>query len=168
MLVDDDAAAVISPAAEPGVGTVVNGKTVWSESQIVTNFERLNDKWAGAAPVITYQFYDSQPAGFPSGSTFAPLSADERSLARQAFAEWAAVANVTFVEAADNGVYGGTTQRVSLFLNSSAPSYEWGDTVTYTRGRRARARRCRAVRSPSTRRRSMRASCSSAATTSRR
>ena len=134
VLVDDDDAAVISPAAEPGVGATVNGKMVWSESQIVTNFERLNDKWAGAAPVITYQFYDSQPAGFPAGSTFAPLTADERSLARQAFAEWAAVANVRFVEATDDGVYGGTTQRVSLFLNSSAPSYEWGDTTTYTRG----------------------------------
>ena len=131
--VDDDLPA-LSPASEPAAGGMVNGKTVWTEAQIVANLERLNDKWAGTTPVVTYQFYDTQPVGFPSGSTFAPLTADERTLARHAFFEWGEVANITFVEAADDGVYGGSTGRVSLFLNSAAPSYEWGDTTTYTRG----------------------------------
>ncbi len=131
----DDDTPSLSPAAEPGSGTAVSGKTVWTEAQIVTNFERNNEKWVGTAPVVTYQFYDAQPAGLPSGAAFAPLTADERTLARHAFAEWSEVANVSFVEAADDGVYGGSTGRVSLFLNASAPSYEWGDTVTYTRGR---------------------------------
>jgi serralysin len=131
--VDEDTPS-LSVAGEPTAGTTVNGKTVWTEAQIIANLERNNDKWAGAAPVITYQFYNTQPVGFPFGSTFAPLTDAERTLARQAFFEWGEVANVSFVEASDNGVYGGNTGRVSLFLNSSAPDYEWGDTVTYTRG----------------------------------
>ena len=134
---DDIASTALaaSAAATPDVGSVVNGKTVWGLSQIVSNLERYNEKWAGAAPVITYQFYDNQPAGFPTGSTFAPLTADERALARLAFSAWSDVANISFVEATDNGVYGGASGRTSLFLNPSAASYEWGDTITTTRGR---------------------------------
>ena len=124
-----------SAANQPPAGATVNGKPVWTEDQIVSNLQRLNLKWAGSTPVVTYQFYDTQPANFPTGSTFAPLTADERALARQAFFEWSEVANISFVEASDNGVYGGASGRVSLFLNSSAASYEWGDTVTFTRGR---------------------------------
>ncbi len=135
-LADDTASTALaaSAASEPAAGTTVNGKTVWGEAQIVSNLERYNEKWAGATPVVTYQFYDSQPAGFPTDSTFAPLTSDERALARQAFFEWSEVANVSFVEASDNGIYGAASGRVSLFLNSAAPDYEWGDTVTYTRG----------------------------------
>lgn len=66
--------------------------------------------------------------------TFAPLTADERALARQAFAQLADVANIHFVEATDNGVYGAASGRVSLFLNSAAPDYVWGSTQTFSRG----------------------------------
>ena len=118
----------------PTVGDTINSKTVWSESQIVSNLERLHLKWQGVGPTVTYQFYDAAPAGLPSTVAFSPLTADERALARQAFAQLADVANIHFVEAADNGVYGAASGRVSLFLNSSLADYVWGSTQTFTRG----------------------------------
>ena len=121
-------------STNPTVGATIDNKPVWSQDQIVSNLERLHLKWQGVGPTITYQFYDTAPAGLPSDVTFAPLTADERALARQAFAQLADVANIHFVEATDNGVYGSASGRVSLYLNSAAPDYVWGSTQTFTRG----------------------------------
>ena len=115
-------------------GTMAAGKPVYSLDQIVSVLGRYNEKWAGAAPTITYQFYETTPAGLPGDITFAPLTADERALIRTAFAAWADAANLNFVEAADNGVYGTASGRISFMLNAAAPSYEWGSTVTHERG----------------------------------
>ena len=121
-------------STNPTPGATINSKPVWTLNQIVSNLERYDEKWQGAAPVVTYQFYEARPAGLPGSVTFAPLTADERALARQAFAQLADVANISFVEASDNGLYGGGSGRVSLYLNSAEPDYVWGSTQAFTRG----------------------------------
>ena len=122
------------PAETLAAGTTApNGKPVWSLSQVISNAER-NGNHVGAPYAVTYQFYETAPVGLPSTAVFAPLTAEERALARQAFADYAEVSNLTFVEAADNGIYGSRSGRVSLYLDSSQPDYVWGSTVSHTRG----------------------------------
>ncbi len=121
-----------SETLAPGT-TAASGKAVWSLTQVINNFERLHTKWAAGA-VITYQFYDTAPAGLPIDVTFQPLTDIERQLVRTAFAELGDVANLTFVEAADDHTYGRSSSRISFYQNTTAEDYVWGSTVRYTRG----------------------------------
>lgn len=91
--------------------------------------------WARAAhtPVqLTYSFMSSVPsdASADDANGFAPMNVNQQAAARDAMAQWAAVANVTFTEVAANGNIqlatnnqGNSSSGYAYLPNGSSPVY---------------------------------------------
>jgi hypothetical protein len=119
--------AATPTASDPAI------KPVWTLDQIVTNFERNHTVWA-AGQTVAYSFETSAPMGEPSAVGFGQLTDVEKTFTRAAFQLISDVANIQFIEVAAPGVFGRASGTISYQLDSKAPSYEWGDTQTFTRG----------------------------------
>lgn len=101
-------------------------KPVWSVDQIVSQLTNWGTFWSDGQP-IAYSFYNAPPAhlGFPPGySSFTP---DQRASLARTLELIADVANVSFVEVADNGLQPGEgNERLSLYNIDSANAPYWG------------------------------------------
>jgi serralysin len=90
------------------IETEINGKTVFTLEQIITQLTRADIAWTGApgnptpragAGTITYAFFNSASEVYSSErNEFQPLSAAQRDAVRSAFAIWGDFINITFVE----------------------------------------------------------------------
>ncbi|HEX8640025.1 MAG TPA: M10 family metallopeptidase [Allosphingosinicella sp.] len=111
-------------------------KPVFSDDQIVAQITRLG-VWNAPGVPIAYTFLEQRPGYLPYESSFAPFSASERADAAKAFALIAEVANLSFVQVADNGQEPGpSNQRITFrtlsveqpFYSGSASTYQYGSS----------------------------------------
>lgn len=107
------------------------GKPVWTLEQIVGNALRSNVEWTQPANV-TYSFRESTPPGADRGTQFSAFSDVERELTRLAFDLISDVANITFVEAPDDGRSTENGRRIYFGKDANLPDYEWGHASRYS------------------------------------
>ncbi len=89
-------------------------KPVYTNEQIVAQLVRLGI-WNAPQNPIAYAFLEQRPDYLPYESSFSPFSAEQRAAAHRAFALVAEVANLSFVQVADNGVEPGIgNQRITF------------------------------------------------------
>lgn len=89
-------------------------KPVYTDDQIVAQLTRLG-VWNAPGTPIAFAFLESRPSYLPFEATFASFTAAQRDAARDAFALVAEVADLSFVEVADNGQEPGqANQRITF------------------------------------------------------
>jgi Ca2+-binding RTX toxin-like protein len=104
-------------------------KPVWSLDQIVQNFDRWHAAWPPGT-VVRYTFYNELPeahAGDQYYAGFVPFNSEQREAVRSVLTLISDIANIWFVEVADNGQTPWEDHGKIGFANSSTmPNYAWG------------------------------------------
>ena len=85
-------------------------KPVWTSEQIVAQLTNWEARWNNQAP-IPYTFLTSPYAYLGSTPSFSPFSLAQRAALTRDMQLIADVANLSFVQVADNGEAGGPTNR---------------------------------------------------------
>ncbi|WP_205679449.1 M10 family metallopeptidase C-terminal domain-containing protein, partial [Brevundimonas lutea] len=109
-----------------GSGSGIGGPAApsFNIEQIIAQLDRNNIGWANG--IVTYAFFEALNEDNlldENYQGFQAFNAMQRQATRDAFALLADVANLTFIEAADNGA---SDNRMTFANSSTMPDYVWG------------------------------------------
>ena len=108
----------------------MSDKPVFTNEQYVAQLTQLG-VWNAPGKPIAFAFLEQRPAYLPFEYSFEPFTAAERTAARKAFGLVAEVANLTFVEVADNGQEPGPSNQRITFRTLSVNEQYSGSAWTY-------------------------------------